>query len=445
VKARRREDKPAEVIAGSKQAGEPRPRWAWVEPAVWTQRMLAALDTGVKGDVWFSLIDKATAPRALAASWRQVKANRGSAGVDRESVQRFARHADERLRQLHTQLRAGTYRPLAVRRVYIPKGDGRERPLGIPAVKDRVVQGALRNVLEPIFEREFREHSYGFRPGRSAKDALRRVDGLLKLGYRYVVDADLKSYFDTIPHDQLMQRVRARVADGRVLALVKAYLDQRVLEGLREWKPTMGTPQGAVLSPLLANLYLHPLDQMMEDNGYEMTRYADDFVILCRTAAEAQRALETVRAWVTTAGLELHPEKTRLVDMHEPGGFDFLGYHFEHGSRRPRRKSLRKFKDAIRSKTRRTNGHSLSAIIADVNRLLTGWFAYFKHSEPIVFERLDGWLRMRLRSILRRRLGLRGRGRGRDQHRWPNVFFVRHGLMNLTAAHAQTCQSLGAH
>jgi RNA-directed DNA polymerase len=407
--------------------------------------MLAALEMGVKGEVWFSLIDKVAAKRNLEASWRRVKANRGSAGVDRESVQRFTRHADDKVRQLHEQLCAGTYRPLAVRRVYIPKGDGRERPLGIPAVKDRVVQGALRNVLEPIFEREFSEHSYGFRPGRGAKDALRRVDSLLKSGYRHVVDADLANYFDTIPHEQLLAMVRTRVADGRVLELVKAYLEQGVLDGVREWSATQGTPQGAVISPLLANLYLHPLDQLLASRGYKMTRYADDFVIQCRTAEESQAALDLVRNWVAEVGLELHPDKTRLVDMHQPGGFDFLGYHFESGRRWPRKRSLKKLKDTLRRQTHRTSGHSLSRIIVMVNRSLRGWFGYFQHSNPWIFKRLDGWLRMRLRSVLRRRQGRRGCGRGLDQHRWPNIYFARHGLYSLQGAHALACQSLGVH
>ncbi|MCK4342750.1 MAG: group II intron reverse transcriptase/maturase [Phycisphaerae bacterium] len=411
--------------------------------------MLAALEQGVKGGLWFSLMDKVYAPRALSASWQQVRSNRGSGGVDRETVQQFSRHAEKRLGSLSQSLRVGGYQPLPVRRVYLPKPDGSRRPLGIPAVCDRVVQGALRNVLEPIFEREFGEHSYGFRPGRGAKDALRRVDGLLREGCRYVVDADLKSYFDTIPHDRLMALVEGRVADGRVLSLIRAFLRQGVLDGMRTWTPVQGTPQGAVISPLLANIYLHSLDLLMRGAGYEMTRYADDFVVLCRTADEAERALTMIRGWVEQAGLQLHPHKTRIVDMNEPGGFDFLGYHFERSGRvpnridrRPRRVSLRKFKDAIRRKTKRANGHSLERIIADVNRTTRGWYEYFKHSHRFVFSGLDGWIRMRLRSILRKRIKLRGCGRGRDHHRWPNAYFAAHGLFTMRAAHALACQSL---
>jgi RNA-directed DNA polymerase len=440
------ETRPVEVaVERSKQAGEIRARWAWVEPVVWTDRMLAALEKGVQGGVWFSLIDKVTSLRGLRAAWGQVQRNRGSGGVDRETIDQFGRETESRLSRLSEQLKDGSYQPLPVRRVYIPKPDGRKRPLGIPAVRDRIVQAAVRNVLEPVFEREFCEHSYGFRPGRGAKDALRRVDGQLKAGYRYVLDADLKSYFDTIPHDRLLSLVRQRVADGRVLALIEAFLNQSILEEMNEWKPTEGTPQGGVISPLLANIYLHPLDELMRDRGFEMTRYADDFVVLCRTAEECSRALEMIRAWVTETGLTLHPEKTRVVDMNEPGGFDFLGYHFERHYRKPRLKSMEKLKETIRTKTRRTNGQSLPAIITDLNRTLRGWFGYFKHSCHWVFSDLDKWIRMRLRSILRKRQGKRGRGRGSDHQRWPNAYFAEMGLFSMMAVYREASRPHRVH
>jgi RNA-directed DNA polymerase len=407
--------------------------------------MLTALEAGANGGVWFSLSDKVESLRALRAAWAKVWVNRGSGGVDRQTVQQFAQGAEERLGALSEALKAGSYQPLPVRRVYIPKSDGRKRPLGIPAVRDRIVQTALRNVLEPIFESTFCEHSYGFRPRRSARQALRRVDGQLRNGYRYVVDADLKSYFDTIPHERLMALVSQRVADGRVLSLIRSYLQQGVMEGMREWTPTGGTPQGAVVSPLLANIYLHPLDCLLRDKGYEMTRYADDFVVLCRSEQEAHDVLGVIQQWVEQAGLTLHPEKTRIVDTHAPGGFDFLGYHFERGLRRPRSSSLKKFRDAIRAKTPRKNGRSLSAIIADVNRTVHGWYGYFKHSRYWVFKDLDGWIRMRLRSILRRRRKGRGRGRGADHYRWPNAFFAANGLFSMYRAHSLESQSACRH
>jgi RNA-directed DNA polymerase len=318
------------------------------------------------------------------------------------------------------------------------------RPLGIPAVRDRVVQTALRQVIEPIFEIGFAEASYGFRPERGCKDALRRVDQLLKEGHHWVVDADLKSYFDSIPHEPLMAMIRERVADGRVLALIENYLRAGVLEELKGWQPThRGTPQGAVISPLLANIYLHPLDQTMAQAGWQMVRYADDFVILCRSQAEAQAALEAVRRWTEKMGLQIHPEKTQLVDARAPGGFDFLGYHFERGLRWPRKKSLEKLKETLRRKTPRLDGRALKEIIADVNRTLRGWYGYFQHSKPNVFPTVDGYVRRRLRSLLERRHGRRNGGYGAAQQRWPNGWFTQQGLWNLTAAHEWTMTILG--
>lgn len=237
---------------GAKQAEESHgtSRWAWVEPSVWTARMLQALEQRVKGGNWFSLIDKVYKRGNLWSSWSNVASNKGAAGVDHVTVKQYERHVEKHIEHLAEELKTGTYRPKAIRRCYIPKpGSAQGRPLGIPTVQDRVVQGALRHVLEPIFEKGFHEHSYGFRPGRGCKDALRRVQELLDEEYRYVVDADLKSYFDTIPHQPLLERVSQKVADGRVLKLIESFLTQGVLEGLDEWTPASGAPQGAVLSP----------------------------------------------------------------------------------------------------------------------------------------------------------------------------------------------------
>lgn len=434
------EHTPAAVPHTAKQAGSVRDRWSWVEPAVWTERMLTALEQGVKGGVWFSLMDKVYSLANLDAAWLPVRVNHGAAGVDHVTVDQYQQQLFANRDRLHEGLRTGTYVPQAIRRHFIPKpGSSEQRPLGIPTVRDRVVQTALRNVLEPIFERDFATHSYGFRPGRGCKDALRRVDELIKAGYVHVVDADLKSYFDTIPHDRLMALIRRKVADGRVLSLIDAFLTQGVMDGLTEWTPVQGSPQGAVISPLLANIYLDPLDHHMEQQGYQMVRYADDFVILCRTREEADRALQAVQQWVAEAGLTLHPDKTRVVSTAE--GFDFLGYHFRGEKHWPRKKSLAKLKDRIRAKTKRTNGHSLTCIIADVNRTLIGWFGYFKHSPRSRLEDVDRWVRMRLRSILRKRRGGTGRGRGMDHHRWPNAYFAKQGLWSLVAAHVKACQS----
>jgi len=436
-----KESNPATVPITAKQAGEVRARWAWAEPSVWTDRMLAALENGVKGGNWFSLIDKVHCPKNLRASYAKVSANGGAAGVDHVTIEDFTRQLAHNMEKLESQMRNGAYRPQAVRRVNIPKPGTREtRPLGIPTVRDRIVQGALRHVLEPIFERKFAEHSYGFRPDRGCKDALRRVDRLLKEGYSYVVDVDLKSYFDTIPHDELLGEIRKEVADSRVLELVEAFLKAEILDEMKHWTPTSGAPQGAVLSPLLSNLYLNDLDHRMAQAGYQMTRYADDMVIQCRSRKEAESALARVQAWTTQRGLTLHPTKTKIVDVHTEG-FEFLGYHFIQHRRFPRKKSLAKFREVIRGKTKRTSGRSLRATINDVNRTLVGWFEYFKHSFWRVFRALDGWIRMRLRSILRRRMGRRGRGCNHDHQRWPNAYFVKQGLFSLEHAHVLAVQS----
>jgi RNA-directed DNA polymerase len=266
------------------------------------------------------------------------------------------------------------------------------------------------------------------------------VDGLLKRGYKYTVDVDLKSYFDTIPHARLVTELRKYIADNSVMALVEKYLQADVMDGLDRWTPTNGAPQGAIISPLLSNLYLNDLDHLMAHAGYEMTRYADDLVIQCRTREEAEAALERVRAWTAECGLLLHPTKTKIVHVDEEG-FEFLGYRFIKHRRFPRQKSLAKFKEVIRGKTKRTRGDSLQTIIADVNRTLRGWFEYFKHSWPTTYPELDSWIRMRLRSILRKRAGKPGRGRGLDHHRYPNRLFAELGLLNLTAAHARESQS----
>lgn len=420
----------------AKQEEEVRARWAWTEAAVWTERMLKALEDGVKGGVWFALIDKVWADRALKQSWEQVKSNGGSPGVDGMTVERFEIDSQKRLLAVKEQLRAGIYQPQAVKRVWIEKVGSREkRPLGVPTVKDRTVQGSLRMVIEPIFERDFAEHSYGFRPGRGCKDALRRVDKILAEGKTWVVDADLKGYFDSIPHERLMALVKRKIADGRVIALLESYLKQGVLEG-SELSVSLeeGTPQGAVISPLLANIYLDPLDHQMARSGYEMVRYADDFVVLCESREKAEAALVEIQRWVEAAGLQLHPEKTRVVNAAEPGGFDFLGYHFECGKKTPRKKSLQKFKDSVRERTRRTSGQSMEKIIAGLTPMMRGWFEYFKHSRKWVFPMLDSWIRNRLRTIMRRRRGLRGHARGKDNNRWPNLYFTELGYFSLEAA-----------
>ena len=376
-----REEPSAAVPARDKQAEEDLWQRHKAERGVWTEPMLAALARGLKGNKWFSLIDKVSTDRTL-------------------------------------------------------------------------------QLVEPIFENRFAKHSYGFRPGRGCKDALRRVEELIKSGRPHVVEVDIKGYFDAIPHDRLMALVRKHLADGRVLGLIEGFLKQGVMEDA-ELAKTMadlpadesqdeshGTPQGGVISPLLANIYLDPLDWLMAGLGFEMVRYADDMVVLCRSQEEAEAALETLRDWMAGAGLTLHPDKTRTVDMTVADShFDFLGYRFKRSRRggmirlvRP--KSLCKLRESIKPRTRRNNGKSMEAIVADLNRTLPGWFGYFQHVKASQLGEIDGWIRMRLRSILRKRRGLEGRGRGKDHQRWRNCYFKKLGLFCLLDAREAEIASL---
>ncbi len=403
--------------------------------------MLTALENGVKGGKWFSLIDKVAAGEGLRAAFRKVERNRGAAGVDHVTGEMYAVHLEANIGKLSRSLLDGTYRPQAIQRRWIPKVGGKERRPGIPTVRDRVVQTALRNVLEPIFERDFAAMSYGFRPGRGGHDALRAVEEALSAGQTWVVDADLQKFFDTLSHAVLMKEVRRKVADGRVLGLVEAFLGQEVMEGMGGWAPEEGTPQGAVISPLLSNIYLDPLDQVMARDGAQMIRYADDFVILCASEQAAREALARVKAWTEETGLRLHPEKTRIEDATQAGGFDFLGYQFERGYKWPRKGSIQNLKEAVRERSKRTNGTSLEAIISGLNEVLVGWFGYFGYSHPTTFPRLDKWVRMRLRSILRKRARQEGVGTGWDHQRRPNQYFTARGLFSLVTAHDAVRQS----
>jgi RNA-directed DNA polymerase len=436
------DQRPATVSFAATPAGQPPSIAEWANRTVWNDRMLDALHHGVRGGKWHTLIDKVYHSLNLYSASSSVLGNEGAAGVDHQTVEKFKDRQLDELARLAEELRTGKYQPQAVKRVWIPKpGSTEKRPLGIPCVRDRVVQTALLHVLEPIFDVTFAEHSYGFRHGRGCHHALERIESLLNEGCVYVVDADLKSYFDTIAKDRLMSRVRERISDSRVLGLVEQFLEQGVMDGLSEWTPVTGTPQGAVISPLLANLYLNPLDHLMAEAGYAMVRYADDFVILCRSREEADQALAKVQSWVEENGLTLHPTKTKIVNARTEG-FDFLGYTFRGDLRLPRKKSLAKFKDAIRAKTGRTNGHSMQWIVMHLNRTLQGWFGYFRHCHRNVFTSLDGWLRGRLRSILRQRAGRQGRGRGADHQRWPNLYFADLGLYSLWGAYGRLHQSL---
>ena len=409
--------------------------WGWVEESIWTPRMLATLNKGgPQGGKWFSLIDKVYSKENLGKAIDAVVRNKGGSGVDGRSVEMLQQNKEATIQKLHLAIKTSSYKPKPVKRVYIPKLGSKElRPLGIPTVEDRAVQTALRNAIEPIFEREFAGHSFGFRPNRGARGALRRVNDLLERGHIWVVDADIKGYFDNIPQEKLLAAVAEKVSDGAVLSLINQFLKQGVMESGKGWKPTeQGTPQGAVISPLLANIYLNPLDHLVASKGWEMTRYADDFIIQCRTKEEAELALVAVRQWIEGAGLTLHPTKTRIVNVMEEG-FDFLGYHFKKRSRWPREKSVAKLKEELRAKTPRNSGTKMELIIQAVNKTLRGWQAYFQFSNEAGMKPLNEWLRQRLRAILKRRAKRQGYPKGRDFQRWPIAYFRKLGLFELHA------------
>jgi RNA-directed DNA polymerase len=424
------------------EAKEPQ-KWLWVEATIWTVRMLAALVNGVKGGKWFSLMDKVYARNTLQIAWQRVKSNKGAAGIDRVSIERFEEQSEKYLGELHEQLKTGNFQPQAVKRVNIPKASGGTRPLGIPTVKDRVVQMAIKLVIEPIFEATFRNSSHGFRPERGCKDALREVDGWIKTGYKWVVDADIKGYFDNISHELMMNKIKEHIADKQLLKLIEAYLKQDIMEEGKSWKANKGTPQGAVLSPLLANVYLNELDHLIGEK-YCMVRYADDFIILTTSEAEAEQALAIVREWMESHQLELHPEKTRIVnEMDDPNGFDFLGYNFKKGMRLVRKKSLMAMRDKIRLFTRRSQGVSITTVIGRLNPILRGWFNYFKHVKKNELKAMDSFVRRRLRSILRK-YNRQGTGTGRninDHQQWTNAYFASMGLFTMYEAHKQASQS----
>jgi RNA-directed DNA polymerase len=416
---------------------------------------------------WNSLYDKVYLPSNLEAAWERVRENGGAAGVEGVSLKHFARNLQERLTQLHTDLRHKTYRPQPVRRVYIPKRGGGKRPLGIPTIRDRIVQQALLQVLSPIFEAKFSARSHGFRPGRGCETALLVVERAVRHGYSWVVDADIRSFFDTVPHARLLEAVNEEVADGSVLRLIRQILTAGVVEpGASETDPTQwGTPQGGPLSPLLANIYLHRLDLGMVEAGHGLVRYADDFVIFAKSESEAQEALSLAQQLLEgELGLALHPQKTRVVSV--DAGFEFLGFHYfrdpKTGMRckEVRRKSVLGFRQSIRERTPRLKAQkrvkrralSLPRLarnpqvrerIRRINVFLRGWHGYFKTMRsrygPDAWNSFDAYVRGRLRACITGRVG----------HGWwevalPNAVFRQLGLVSLVDLDARYTSGQGA-
>jgi len=378
-----------------------------------------------------SLIDKVYALPNLLLAWEKVRANRGAGGVDGQSIRQFEAHLVENLQELHRVLKEGKYHPLPVRRVYIPKAGGGERPLGIPAVRDRVVQQAVLQVLQPHFESLFEDCSYGFRPARSAHQAIARIESLRDRGYGHVLEVDLKSFFDTLDHELLVARVAEEIADGKVLGLLRGWLVAGVMEEGAVRTQVAGTPQGGVISPLLANIYLHAFDREMTRRGHQVVRYADDFVVLCKSEKKAQRALEVVDQILTKQlKLTIHPEKTQVTSFAR--GFDFLGFHLSRRFKKPRKKALEGFKDKVRHLTRRQQPKPLDQVIASLNPVIRGWGNYFRSGNWRSQARdLDGWIRQRLRMFIRKKARLQSNAPG-----LTNLTFQKKGLVSLTSLFA---------
>lgn len=366
--------------------------------------------------------------KLMFEAWRAVRRNRGAAGIDKVSIQMFETNLDANLDRLMRELKQGTFVPLPARRVYIPK-DAKAtkfRPLGIPAVRDRVAQEVLRRLLSPIFEEKFHDHSYGFRPGRSCHQAVQKVMELSQQGYRHVLDADISGFFDNLCHQALMRELSNVVADGNILRLVEKFLKAGVLEGGKVQPTRVGTPQGGVASPLLANIALNVLDWHLHENGFRFVRYADDFVVLCQSREQAKEALDLVEQLITKRlGLSLSPEKTHISRFHE--GFTFLGFDIKSRFVRMRAKSVENFKTKVRQITRRS--HNLDAIMMEkLNRVIRGTANYFvtpwSHCGDAC-RSLDRWIRMRLRCMKTKRKSQVDNPRLRLKH------FKRMGLLSL--------------
>jgi group II intron reverse transcriptase/maturase len=382
----------------------------------------------------------------LTLAWEKVKQNHGSAGIDAVTIKEFEANKAVYLERLHCQLRDGTYQPQPVKRVEISKSDGGVRKLGIPAIFDRVCQQALVQRMEPIFEPLFEDCSFGYRKGRSPHDAMRRVWQDLNAGYGWCVDADLRTFFDTIPQSRLVDVIAEEISDGRVLQLIWAMLRAGVQQGA-SWEPSLtGVPQGAVASPMWSNIFLTPFDRAMTAAGFRVTRWADDFVVLCKTRDEAQRALAFAERFLREElGVTLHPQKTRIVHIRH--GFEFLGYKVKQGTglrlaaskRRsptnahdlyavPREKSVTRFKDQIRRLTRRKAPLKLREMIQHVNPVIRGWGTYYRKANVRrLFHQLDGWIERRLYSFLAKRW------RNHMWRRYPTKRLIREfGLVRLT-------------
>lgn len=376
---------------------------------------------------YYTLRDRMTKKMNMHYAAKTVIGNEGSAGIDRVTISEFNENYQQNMRELHRQLKEDRYEPLPVLRVMIPKDSGGKRPLGIPTIKDRIAQATVKRVMEPIFEKIFCDCSFGFRPGRSQIDAINKVEEYREQGYKWVLDADIKGYFDNIDHELLMEFITERINDGWVLRIIKSWLTAGVVTEEGYIPSKQGTPQGGVISPLLANIYLHQLDKIMTERGYKIVRFADDFVILTKSKKKAQRALEVVKEIVEgKLKLTLHPEKTVITNFGK--GFTFLGFEFiAWRYKRPRKKALKQFKDKVRKKTKRQQPWPVEVIVGELNPIIRGWGNYFGNGNvKELFKRLDKWIRMRIRSYMEEKKAVKHQNK-----RIPNAVLRQKGLKSL--------------
>jgi RNA-directed DNA polymerase len=351
-----------------------------------------------------SLVNQIWDEKNLERAWKRVKANRGSAGIDQISLIDFEQNLSQNIAEIQRLLRENRYTPKPVKRVLIPKDNGKMRKLGIPTVRDRVVQQALKNVVEPIFEEIFIDQSHGYRPNKDAHEAVRKAEAYLEAGYHWVVDADIEGFFDHVDHSILMDLVCEKVSDGRVLSLIESFLVSGIMNECIFEASTEGTPQGGNLSPLLSIIYLNHFDRRIGELGYLILRYADDILIFCKYEWEAEDALNRAREILEgELKLKLSSEKTNIVHARKKG-VEYLGFHFNGRWRRPKDKAKKKFKAEIKYRTRRQQPRNLEAVIESINPVIRGWGNYFKvGTVKKLFEELDGYIRARLRSFRAKR------------------------------------------
>jgi len=374
---------------------------------------------------YHSIIDKVYRLSNLHEAWNAVKVNKGSAGIDGETILWFEAQLNQNLTEIQRLLKENRYEAQPVLRHYIPKSDGSKRPLGIPTVRDRVVQQAVRQMIEPLFDRNFYQHSYGFRKGHSQHQALDVVKRARESGYEYVVDLDIQCYFDNIPHGLLMEKVKTKIADGRILDLIEMWLKAGVMEDDQFHDTHQGSPQGGVISPLLANVYLDSFDWGMVKQGFPVVRYADDAIIFCRTKKEAEQAYKVAKKILEQKlKLTMHPEKTKIVHFDE--GFQFLGFDFWKKYMVLPEERVRKYKDRIRHLSRRQQGKNLEEMVQKLNEVIRGFSNYFRIGNVrSKFRRLDEWIRMRVRAYIRRKRSME------SNWRIPNKVLAQAGLVSM--------------